>query len=298
MLVVIGQRWFEPVEGAKEPRLHDPRDWVRREIELGLRGGTRVIPVLVDGATIPDKDRLPLSLAALPTLNAINIPWHESVNKLSKIISEVTDAGSRYDLTRHLDARHRTAFGRNPVIAGMEISLAHQGEMVTLDDEDLAKKFEEVTKRPITRGTVIDEIMYVIDRVGIDGTTVRGDRRTYTARAYKLKSIRQIPGELEKGRPIFAGAMVYEKWFSPPTNTNGLVEDWEEPGPIRGATLVAIVGFDPGEGSIRILTVLPNWGQDGLGRLTAAAARRFLPEPDTMYSIEAAEIVSLTSKFQ
>jgi hypothetical protein len=298
MLVVIGERWLEREDGAPKPRIHDARDWVRQEIELGIRSGARVIPVLIDGATIPGKAGLPPSLAALPTLNAITIPWHESVATLSKIIAEVTDASSRFDLTASLRGREKSLVERNVILIAMEISLAQQGEMVTLDEQDLAKKFEEVTKRPITRGTVMDEIIYVIDRVGIVGKTKRGTRRTYTARAYRLKSFRQIPSELEKGRPIVTGLLVYEKWFSPDVTKSGLIEDWRDPGAVRGAILTAFVGFNPGDGSIRFMTYFPDWGEQGLGKLTSAAAKRCVGDPDSMYSIEAAEMVSLKSTFR
>jgi hypothetical protein len=260
---VIGQRWFEAAEGATEPRLNDAGDWVRREIELGLRSGARVIPVLIDGAGVPEKEKLPPSLAALPTLNAIGIPWHESVAELSKIIADVTDAGNRYDLTAYWRERPKAAVGRNTVLNAMEISLARQREMVTLDEQDLAKKFKEVAKRPLTQGTLMNEIMYVIDRVGIVGETATGTRRVYTARAYRLRSYDEIPTELEKGRPIVTGLMVHEKWFTIGVTKSGVIEDWEVPGPVRGAIVTAIVGFDPGDGSICFITYLPDWGQQG-----------------------------------
>jgi TIR domain len=298
MLAVIGQEWLEPEDGARKPRIHDARDWVRQEIELGLRSGARVIPVLIDGATIPSKADLPHSLAALPTLNAITIPWHESITALSKIIAEVTDASSRFDLTASLRGREKSAVGRNAVLNAMEISLARQGELVTLDDQDLVKKFEEVTKRPITQGALRNEIMYVVDRVGIVGKTKRGARRTYTARAYRLKSLGQIPSELEKGRPIVTGLVVHQKWFSPEVTKSGLIDDWQDPGMVRGGIVTAFVGFNPGDGSIRFITRLRDWGENGLGKLTAAAAKRFINNPDAMYSIEAAEMVSLKSKFR
>ena len=139
----------------------------------------------------------------------------------------------------------------------------------------------------------MNEIMYVIDRVGIVGKTTIGNRRVYTARAYRLRSYDEIPIELEKGRPILTGLMVNEKWFTPGVTKSGVIEDWEESGPVQGGILAAIVRFDPGDGSICFITHLRDWGQQGLGRLTAAAAKRFLAEPEAMYSIEAAEAVTL-----
>jgi hypothetical protein len=58
LLVVIGQNWLSS-------RLDDPDDHVRIEIETALARGIRVIPVLVDGATMPRPDALPDTLKAL-----------------------------------------------------------------------------------------------------------------------------------------------------------------------------------------------------------------------------------------
>ena len=57
MLVIIGPYWLaarDPGSGTR--RLDDPQDWVRREVEAGLgRPEVAVIPVLVDGATMPEQ---------------------------------------------------------------------------------------------------------------------------------------------------------------------------------------------------------------------------------------------------
>lgn len=294
MLVVIGQRWGE--HGGDEAALRDSKaeDWVRREVELGLRHCALVIPVLVDGATMPKKKDLPASIAGLPTRNAITVRWHEAVAELSRSIAEVTDPGARYDLTGHLRDRSAESLRRNTILTMMEISLLHQGEKVTLDDEDLTKKFKAATKRDLQQtGTSMNEIMYVIDRVGIAGRTARGARRLYTARAWRLKSPGQIPGELEKGRPVVAGLIVRKKWWTSKVTKTGLIEDWEDPGLTVGAILTAIVAFDPVDGSMRFVTQFPDWGERGIGTLTAAAAKRFIGDPTSLYSIEATEAVTL-----
>ena len=58
LLVVIGPRWLPD-------RLASPADFVRQEIEKALEKKVRVIPVLVDGASLPDADALPPSLRPL-----------------------------------------------------------------------------------------------------------------------------------------------------------------------------------------------------------------------------------------
>jgi len=46
-------------------------EFVRLEVEAALRSNARVIPVLVEGATMPDPDDLPPSMAALVRRNGL-----------------------------------------------------------------------------------------------------------------------------------------------------------------------------------------------------------------------------------
>jgi hypothetical protein len=55
-------------------RIDDPRDWVRREIETVLRRPDAiVVPVLLDGATMPASEELPESLRALADHQAVGL---------------------------------------------------------------------------------------------------------------------------------------------------------------------------------------------------------------------------------
>ena len=55
LIAVIGERWF----GPEENRLEDPEDLVRVEVVAALKRKVRVIPVLIEGASMPkSKDRL------------------------------------------------------------------------------------------------------------------------------------------------------------------------------------------------------------------------------------------------
>ena len=54
LLAVIGGRWSTMTDETGKRRLDDPDDFVRLEIEAALARNVRVIPVLVDGARMPD----------------------------------------------------------------------------------------------------------------------------------------------------------------------------------------------------------------------------------------------------
>ncbi len=70
VLVLIGKRWLE---GSNAERLADPADLLRQEVETALKKNVRVIPVLLNGASMPAPEALPASLAPLLTRNAFEL---------------------------------------------------------------------------------------------------------------------------------------------------------------------------------------------------------------------------------
>ena len=73
-LVIIGPNWLDARYPNGERRLDDPTDFVRIELEAGLRcEDILLIPVLVSGAQIPTADELPVPLRELVFRNAIVI---------------------------------------------------------------------------------------------------------------------------------------------------------------------------------------------------------------------------------
>jgi hypothetical protein len=71
LIAVIGRRWLVSSEGRH--RLDNPEDSVRVEIATALKRGIRVIPVLVDGATMPQSHVLPNDLQSLARRHAIEV---------------------------------------------------------------------------------------------------------------------------------------------------------------------------------------------------------------------------------
>jgi hypothetical protein len=72
VLAVIGPRWMGAQDGGK-PRILEELDPVRVEIETALARGAPIIPVLVDGAKMPDAAALPQSFGAFAFLNAAEV---------------------------------------------------------------------------------------------------------------------------------------------------------------------------------------------------------------------------------
>src|SRR6516162_8455623 len=72
LIAVIGKRWLtSEAEGSR--RLDNPDDFVRLEIATALKRNIRVIPVLVDDASMPRASELPDDLKSLVRRNAVEV---------------------------------------------------------------------------------------------------------------------------------------------------------------------------------------------------------------------------------
>ena len=95
MLVIIGRDWLDSADEPGRRRLANPGDYVRLEIESGLSSpGIRVIPILVEGATIPAETELPSSLAALSRRNGIDMShmrFSADVDRLFKALERAIE---------------------------------------------------------------------------------------------------------------------------------------------------------------------------------------------------------------
>ncbi len=88
MLVMIGPAWLTTGRNGGR-RLDEPEDFVRMEIENGLRSGKPVLPVLVGGALMPTEKELPATIRALARRQAIvlsDADWPSNVARLVESI--------------------------------------------------------------------------------------------------------------------------------------------------------------------------------------------------------------------
>src|SRR5579864_9372076 len=73
LIAVIGPNWLASSGADGRRRLDDPQDWVSLEIAAALTRKSRVIPVLIGGARMPDRRELPEPLAPLADYQAVEI---------------------------------------------------------------------------------------------------------------------------------------------------------------------------------------------------------------------------------
>lgn len=91
LLVVIGRHWLDSRDAEGRRRLDNPDDYVRLEIRAALRRAPQlvIIPVLVQGATMPRNEDLPADLQPLSRRNALTLPderWHTEIGHLIEFL--------------------------------------------------------------------------------------------------------------------------------------------------------------------------------------------------------------------
>ena len=95
VLVMIGRHWAEATSDHGHARLFDPGDYVRLEIATALHRRIPVIPVLVEGAAMPQASALPNAIAGFSTRQAHEISeqrWQYDSDLLVKQIERFVPA--------------------------------------------------------------------------------------------------------------------------------------------------------------------------------------------------------------
>jgi hypothetical protein len=102
MVAVIGQHWIGQNPDGKTSRLHDPGDPVRVEVEAAMKHNKPILPLLVNGATMPEESDLPDSLRELHSYNGARIDSGQDfrlhmrrlVDSITEIVGQAPDQPS------------------------------------------------------------------------------------------------------------------------------------------------------------------------------------------------------------
>jgi hypothetical protein len=95
LVAVIGKRWLSAADEEGRRRLDNPDDFVRVEVGTALKRGVRVIPVLVEGASMPPVSQLPEDLKPLARRNALSVShdrFRADSERLIDSVEEVLEA--------------------------------------------------------------------------------------------------------------------------------------------------------------------------------------------------------------
>jgi formylglycine-generating enzyme required for sulfatase activity len=129
LLAIIGRYWLNVTDSSGMRRLDDPADFVRIEIETALEQDLRVVPLFVQGATMPRVDLLPPSLHDLAFLNGLPVrpdpDFHHDMNRLIAYLDKPDvrppDSSSKPDIGKLVNPpgeKAETAALRDEVVAG------------------------------------------------------------------------------------------------------------------------------------------------------------------------------------
>jgi hypothetical protein len=92
VVAVVGRSWFG-LRSDGSRRIDDAGDYVHQEIEMALTQDVQIVPVLVEGARMPNPDELPVSIRALAYRQAL----------------ELSESRWAYDTERLIDRLAQTA---------------------------------------------------------------------------------------------------------------------------------------------------------------------------------------------
>ncbi len=91
LIAIIGRNWLSGT-GGTTGRLDNPNDFVRLEIATALRRDIRVVPVLVQRASMPKQQDLPDDVAKFTRRNAVELSdlrWQTDVDQLITVLERV-----------------------------------------------------------------------------------------------------------------------------------------------------------------------------------------------------------------
>jgi hypothetical protein len=138
ILVVIGPNWASMRDSRGKLRLEDKEDPVAMEVGLALAATRNVIPLLVDGATMPSKRELPRALHHLATLNAFRLQQGAALeSSIDELIERLGGRSSRHEQSQGFRAPRRIGStasfeGRWQTQDGGMTSITQDGDSVEL----------------------------------------------------------------------------------------------------------------------------------------------------------------------
>ena len=136
-LAMIGEHWLESAGDSTSRRIDNQRDLIRVEVATALERNIRVIPILVDNATLPDEDALPTDLASLARRNARQVSFesfHSDMDSFIRVLERIL-AGPSAKPQNVAEAKNEQREGRSsgPLATNLPftVSLATLGGVAT-----------------------------------------------------------------------------------------------------------------------------------------------------------------------
>ena len=91
LLAVIGPHWLDARDKEGQRRLENPSDFVRVEIAAALQCDIPVIPILLEGVSVPKTAALPPEMRELSSRNGLDVrhvSFHQDMDKLIRFLRD------------------------------------------------------------------------------------------------------------------------------------------------------------------------------------------------------------------
>jgi len=115
-MLLIGRQWRGAGVVGQRPRIFEDRDFVRLEAASALAGTGKVVPVLANGAQMPEPEELPEDLRRLAQINAVSIRHAYFEHDIDYLIDVL--------LSRKKPGRFGSFLSRHPFMAGVVRAIA------------------------------------------------------------------------------------------------------------------------------------------------------------------------------
>jgi TIR domain len=187
MLALIGPDWLTVTDEAGRPRLENPEDFVRIEVESALKFGKRVIPVLLQKTEMPRAVALPEPLKALARRNAVGLTQERFKADAQGLIKALQDALAEVEEARRLAATKAAAAAvkraaeeaaKAEEVARAKKERARLKATAGLSPDQIAKAEELVNWEFIKDGKSSDEFRNHLARFPRGGDQGCGARKT------------------------------------------------------------------------------------------------------------------------
>jgi hypothetical protein len=197
-IAVIGKKWLTlKRDGIR--RVDHATDWVRIEIETALKRDIRLIPVLVNGASLPIPEALPESIRGLAWRQSFDLPHGDfkgQASKLAAILTRLQEAkAARLEEARSQRLAHEAAQRADRARALREAA-EEQERLLAAERERIAREAAEQEER--RRAAVEaekkerqrrerEERVRIAERMAVlEGKTWAGSSRTEKQRYLRL----------------------------------------------------------------------------------------------------------------
>ena len=171
LLAVIGKQWLTIRGENKKRRLDNPADLVRIEIEAAMTRNIRVIPILVDKATMPRAIDLPGSLADFAHRHAIELSpdqMNYGINQLIEVLNTL-DTKPRVDPSKS-KAWQAELISRSRLEVAFRLYSGSRQHFIKLRRVGFSSDVLYVDGKPVTdketKSVIVQETIPIVDEYG------------------------------------------------------------------------------------------------------------------------------------